>query len=124
MGMFDYIIEVPGYLCVCPDCGATLGGWQSKDAVCRLWDVHYTRVTSFHTICEDCKAFVECVADSPPPPAGLAESIPEREDIYRIRTDKNPLPQKPKASVGKKRPALKMPDTSLANPWEHTEDLT
>lgn len=56
MGMFDYVnVEsMP-----CPDCGAPLTGWQSKDGGCDLANIDPDTLTCFYTSCKTCRRWVE-----------------------------------------------------------------
>jgi len=62
MGMYDNI-TAPEVLC--PKCGSSLMGWQSKDGVCELTNIHYLQVNNFYTNCK-CGAWIEFNRITPP----------------------------------------------------------
>lgn len=55
MGMFDYI----DYECNCPDCGAVVKGFQSKDGFCVMETLKPSDVKSFYSSCDKCKVWLE-----------------------------------------------------------------
>ena len=57
MGMFDFV-NVPEPI-QCPQCGAPLSGWQSKDADCLMEMVELSTVLHFYTACRKCNSFIE-----------------------------------------------------------------
>ena len=57
MGMFDQV-EVPDDV-VCPNCGAELTDWQSKDGPCELKLLQFWEVDNFYTSCDTCNTWVE-----------------------------------------------------------------
>ena len=58
MGMFDQI-EVPPKYCKCPQCGAELCDWQSKDGPCELALLQFYEVDNFYTSCAKCNTWIE-----------------------------------------------------------------
>lgn len=56
MGMFDYVDyeDKP-----CYNCGAMVGGWQSKDHDCELNTIEVTKVGNFYTSCDACNTWNE-----------------------------------------------------------------
>lgn len=57
--MFDWVV---GLDLKCPNCTAKMDGWQTKDSICQLANVHYTRVQNFYTSCScygGCGTWVE-----------------------------------------------------------------
>jgi hypothetical protein len=55
MGMFDYI----KYSCACPECGAIVREWQSKDGPCVMSTLDPWRVENFYTSCPGCKTWLD-----------------------------------------------------------------
>lgn len=58
MGMFDNI-DVPPEACKCPQCGAELTDWQSKDGPCTLTLLPFYAVDNFYTSCDSCNMWVD-----------------------------------------------------------------
>ena len=55
MGMFDYIkFEIQ-----CPNCGARVNDFQSKDWHCVLTELEYWEVNNFYSYCDECDAWIE-----------------------------------------------------------------
>lgn len=72
MGMFDYI----NYEMDCPECGARVSDFQSKDGPCALDTLEYWEVDYFYASCENCRAWVEFTRKTPrpsPPPVPIGE---------------------------------------------------
>jgi len=55
MGMFDWI----NFVDVCPTCGITVTGFQSKDSSCQLNTLEYWEVNNFYSYCPKCKTKIE-----------------------------------------------------------------
>lgn len=55
MGLFDYVkFRMP-----CPNCGKTVGGFQSKDGMCALAELEFWEVDNFYTNCGECDVWIE-----------------------------------------------------------------
>ena len=52
MGMFDYV----DFECDCPECGNTVGGFQSKSGDCNLETIPPWSVDQFYSYCNKCNA--------------------------------------------------------------------
>lgn len=57
MGMFDRIDT--GGPVPCPECGADVTGFQSKDGDCLMHTLHWTTVSVFYASCDKCGRWVE-----------------------------------------------------------------
>ena len=55
MGMFDYV----NHEAKCPECGAIVDGFQSKDGPCELITLEISDVDNFYTDCAKCNAWLE-----------------------------------------------------------------
>ena len=55
MAMFDY---VEGFECKCPQCGATVDEFQTKQLECLMESVDFVFVDYFYTHCEVCQAWI------------------------------------------------------------------
>jgi len=55
MGMFDYV----KYECVCPVCGDSVDGFQTKDKDCILDLIQPQEVSNFYTHCLSCDMWIE-----------------------------------------------------------------
>jgi hypothetical protein len=120
MGMFDYVIGVPTRCRLCPSCGYRLTNWQSKDSVCKLLEVHYTRVDDFYTNCEKCHPFVRYrlkrgFADSS---AMLTRPVRGRYAVdYALVLPKSKT-SKPESPEDKSQKQPRMPEGPPPNPTE------
>jgi len=56
MGMYDDIID---FSMKCPNCGATVSEFQSKDGPCILAGLSFKDVDNFYSYCPDCHAWIE-----------------------------------------------------------------
>src|SRR5687767_491212 len=55
MGMFDWVnFKMP-----CPECGAEMTGFQTKDTDCSMAEVEPDATNNFYSGCEHCGAWVE-----------------------------------------------------------------
>ena len=54
MGMFDYV----NFNVACPECGANVGNFQSKDRECSMDTISPCEVFNFYAPCE-CGAWIE-----------------------------------------------------------------
>ena len=57
MGMFDYITVDKQVNC--PDCGAEVDGFQSKNGPCCLETLPHTEVDNFYASCPECTEWIE-----------------------------------------------------------------
>lgn len=55
MGMFDEV----NFVTACPECGAQMAGFQSKDRACLLEKVEPDSLLNFYSFCRGCGAWVE-----------------------------------------------------------------
>ncbi len=55
MGMFDYV----HFEMNCPECGAIVNGFQSKDGDCDLEFIEPDGLDSFYSYCNSCKSWIE-----------------------------------------------------------------
>lgn len=55
MGLFDYV----NFKTKCPNCGATVDGFQSKDGPCELERLEYWKVKKFYSSCPKCNTWIE-----------------------------------------------------------------
>lgn len=55
MGMFDDV----NFVTVCPQCGARMDGFQSKDLDCQLDRVEPDSLVNFYSSCHGCNTWVE-----------------------------------------------------------------
>ena len=61
MGMFDYVnFKMP-----CPNCGAGVDGWQTKDSTCSLELVEPDGLMRFYASCPECDAWLEFSRPTP-----------------------------------------------------------
>lgn len=77
MGMFDYV----DFEMSCPDCGALLKDWQSKDRECNLEILPVTTVEHLMTSCDTCYTSVHICLMRPiqrPPGCNLKEEEEEK----------------------------------------------
>lgn len=56
MGMFDTVTDVE---IACPECGASLGEFQSKDGPCVCNEISFRDVTNFYISCRYCDSWIE-----------------------------------------------------------------
>lgn len=55
MGMFDWI----NVTLLCPKCGRTIHGFQSKDGNCMLECLEFWKVDNFYSYCDHCEAMID-----------------------------------------------------------------
>jgi len=55
MGMFDYV----DFECKCPNCGAYVDGFQTKNSNCELDTLKPWIVNNFYSSCSECGAWIE-----------------------------------------------------------------
>lgn len=79
MGMFDYVAVAID----CPECGAALTGFQTKDGNCFLELVHPNSVLNFYTACDECGTWVEFRKPPPVPTSPPLEPLLE-EDVLAL----------------------------------------
>lgn len=61
MGMFDYV----KFSTNCPDCGAVISEFQSKDGLCLLQTLRPEEVREFYSSCDSCGYFLTVEYISP-----------------------------------------------------------
>jgi len=69
MGMYDDI----NYSMDCPKCGASVGGFQSKDGNCILGTLEFWEVSNFYTHCPKCSAWIEFNCKKPAPKLSIED---------------------------------------------------
>jgi predicted RNA-binding Zn-ribbon protein involved in translation (DUF1610 family) len=62
MGMFDTIKD---FKTKCPNCGAVVGEFQSKDGSCSLDMIDYWTVNNFYSSCTSCDTWIEYTLKRP-----------------------------------------------------------
>jgi hypothetical protein len=72
VGMFDYVTHAE---IDCPECGAKVSDFQSKDNACFMDTIPFWEVNNFYTMCRNCKTWIEfdLVPREPRPPRPLTD---------------------------------------------------
>ena len=69
MGMFDNV----NYEMDCPNCGARLTDFQSKDGDCCLGMLELVEVNNFYTSCDKCGTWIEFNRKEPTNPVPIED---------------------------------------------------
>lgn len=103
MGMFDWVNfkGVP-----CPQCGAAMHGFQSKDAHCELDTVEPDGLSTFYAGCRRCRTWVQYSRDCHPPHPLRPEPLSEAE-VLAMGFVKSVTPPAPPANA--RAPAVGTP---------------
>ena len=76
MGLYDYVnFEMP-----CPNCGALLDSFQTKDGLNALEKIEPNDVHEFYDLCKECGAFITFSRQRYPPVPKPAT----REDVEKM----------------------------------------